>query len=737
MKTALFLLAFFFAAFYAESGQEIRGAASVGLTRYVRPEMGTVNSYELSHGNVYPAIGRPWGMHSFSPQTRQNVTGGWFYDYNDTEFRGIRLTHQLSPWIGDYACWGIFPVIGDDVPKSRAERYYPYDHRDETMLPELYDVKLHEVGIEMQVAPAMRSCVVEIGYPKGSRMGLVVDPFPGGDVRYDAGARVVVGKSVVDVYAPHEGVAPCNFFVLAFDQEVAGTTKTADGVLHVFFKMPSLRNKVTVWLSSSYISVPQAKRNLDEILGKDVPMVVREGRDAWNDLLSRVCLGKASDERKELFYTCLYRMLLFPKTHWEIDDKGKVVHFSPADGATRDGYWYAGTCFWDTFRGLFPFLNIVYPEQSAKMMQWMQNCWRECGWLPELSSPGLTDCMIGNNAVSVIADAWLSGVRGEFDIGELYDASVHEVENSHPKLLAIGRAGVSEYNSKGYVPRSVTKESASRTLEYAYADWCLARLGESLGRPQTEIDRYDGRSRNWRNVFDPERKIVAGRNSDGTFDVSFNPYAWGGDFTEGCAHHWTWSVLHDVHGLMEAMGGKREFERRLDEMFTMPTTADWSHYGVCIHEIREMQSIGFGQYAHGNQPVQHMIYLYNWTDSPWKAGMWSRRVMDRLYKPVPDGYCGDEDNGQTSAWYVWSALGMYPVCPVSGTYALGAPLFDRARLTLGNGRKLFIAGTGFSASAGKRGIVRLNGIPLEGGIVHRAGLLEGGSLEFCGEESEK
>ena len=714
-----------------------RGAAGAGLTCHVMPEMGTINSYEMSHGNVYPAIGRPWGMHSFSPQTRSNSSGGWFYQYEDTEFRGMRLTHQLSPWICDYACWSFMPVAGDGVAENGAGRFHRYRHEDERMLPESYSVKFVESDIEMKFAPSMRAGILEVSYPRDALPGIVVDPFPGGEVRYDSERRLVTGKSVVDIVARHDGVAPRNFFVLAFDRDVVRATKKEDGALHVVFNPSSEPVKITARLSSSYISESQAIVNLKEVEGRDFKYVERECRDEWNRMLGRICVGVGSAERKKVLYTCLYRMLLFPKTHWEVDEFGNIVHFSPADGTTRGGYWYAGTCFWDTFRGLFPFLNLVYPEQSARMMQWLQNCWKECGWLPELSSPGLADCMIGNNAVSVIADAWLAGVRGDFDIDELYRAAVHEVENAHPFLSAIGRAGVADYNERGYVARGTVNESVSRTLEYAYDDWCLARLGEALRRPEAEVRRYDEHSRNWRNVFDHERRIVVGRNADGTFNAAFNPFAWGGDFTEGCAHHWTWSVFHDIPGLVEAMGGKQEFERRLDEIFTMPATVDWSYYGICIHEIREMQRIGLGQYAHGNQPIQHMIYLYNWTDSPWKSGMWARRVMNELYKPMPAGYCGDEDNGQTSSWFVWSALGMYPVCPASGSYVLGAPLFGRARLTMGNGRTLMIVGPGEGGFDGKRGSVLLNDVPLPGAVLSRQQMLDGGLIEFTKRESDK
>jgi predicted alpha-1,2-mannosidase len=289
-------------------------------------------------------------------------------------------------------------------------------------------------------------------------------------------------------------------------------------------------------------------------------------------------------------------------------------------------------------------------------------------------------------------------------------------------MKSVGRLGVEHYNAKGYVPRDVgIKESAARTLEYAYDDWCIAALARAIGRPEEEVNLYATRARNWRNVFDPARRIAVGRNADGSFNADFDPFAWGGDFTEGCALHYTWSVFHDVEGLCAAMGGRKEFERRLDEIFTLPPKFTSTYYHTVIHEMREMQIMGFGQYAHGNQPIQHMIYLYDWTGAPEKAGRHARDVMDRLYTPTPDGYCGDEDNGQTSAWFVWSAMGLYPVCPGSGEYATGVPLFDNIDVALPNGRALEIRAPGAEAR-------RFPAAPVP--RIRRADLLKGGMVQF-------
>ncbi len=233
-------------------------------------------------------------------------------------------------------------------------------------------------------------------------------------------------------------------------------------------------------------------------------------------------------------------------------------------------------------------------------------------------------------------------------------------------------------------------ENAARTLEYAYDDFTIYQLGKALGRPKVELDLYKKRSQNYKNRFDPEHNLMRGKNKDGKFQSPFNPYKWGDAFTEGNSWHYSWSVFHDIQGLIDLMGGKSNFVKQLDNVFSLPPVFDDSYYGGVIHEIREMQIANMGQYAHGNQPIQHMIYLYNYAGTPWKAQYWVRETMNRMYKPTPDGYCGDEDNGQTSAWYVFSALGFYPVTPGVDQYVVGVPLFKKATVHLENGKKIVI-----------------------------------------------
>ena len=443
-------------------------------------------------------------------------------------------------------------------------------------------------------------------------------------------------------------------------------------------------------VASSFISFEQASLNLKELGADNFDTLVQKGKDIWNKELSKIEVEGGTLDQYRTFYSCMYRSLLFPRKFYEIDASGKIVHYSPYNGEVLPGYMFTDTGFWDTFRSLFPFLNLMYPTMSKEMQEGLINAYKESGFFPEWASPGHRGCMVGNNSASVLVDAYIKGIKVD-DLETLYRGLIHGTENVHPTVSSTGRLGHDYYNKLGYVPYDVKiNENAARTLEYAYNDWCIYQIAKDLGRPKKELDLYAKRAMNYKNLFDKETKLIRGKNKDGKFMAPFSPLKWGDAFTEGNSWHYTWSVFHDPQGLIDLMGGRKEFITMLDSVFAVPPVFDDSYYGQVIHEIREMQIMNMGNYAHGNQPIQHMIYLYNYAGEPWKAQYWLRQVMDRMYTPTPDGYCGDEDNGQTSAWYVFSALGFYPVAPGTTQYVLGAPLFKKATLHFENGKNLVI-----------------------------------------------
>lgn len=665
---------------------------------YVNTLMGSLSKHSLSTGNTYPAVAMPWGMNFWTPQTGR-MGDGWTYTYTADKIRGFKQTHQPSPWMNDYGQFSVMPVSKPVFDED--ERASWFSHKAETATPYHYGVYLADHDTYVEMTPTERAAMFRIDYPEAEMSYLVVDAFDKGSyISIDKENNVISGYTTRNSGGVSENFR--NWFVIVSDTPFEYVSAVADGIITdcestesdhsgavVGFRTEGGR-KVHLKVASSFISHHQALRNLDELGERTFDEVKNAGRERWNEVLGRIVAEDDDIDNIRTFYSCLYRSLLFPRDISEVDEDGRRVHYSPHTGKIHDGYLYVDTGMWDTFRSLFPLLNLVYPDEAAKIQEGYVNHYLESGFLPEWSSPGHRECMIGNNTASAVADAWLSGIRGH-DIDVLWEAVKAGADSVHPQVSASGRLGYQYYNDLGYVPHDVgINESAARTLEYAYDDWCIWRLGKALGKPDEEIARYRKSALNYMNMYDSEFGLMNGRSLSGDFRRPFNPLKWGGDFTEGNSLHYTWSVFHDVAGLMKLLGGREELAAALDRVFEMPPHFDESYYGYVIHEIREMQIMNMGNYAHGNQPIQHMLYLYDWCGQPWKTQAWVREVMDRLYSAAPDGYCGDEDNGQTSAWYVFSAMGFYPVCPGSGQYAIGSPLFRKVRLNLPDGTDVVI-----------------------------------------------
>jgi predicted alpha-1,2-mannosidase len=648
-------------------------------------------------------------MNFWTPVTAQREDDGWAYQYEKKTISGFKQTHQPSPWIGDYGAFSIMPYTG---ALNGGKPVSWFSHKSEEARPYYYSVYLADYDVKVEITPTERAAVLRFTYPENSHSGMTVNPLEGGFVTFDG--NLATGYSSFNRGGVPEGFR--NYFVIEADVPMGETFATRRGQV------------VTLRVASSFISPEQALLNLKEVEGRSFDEVCAAAQQRWDDVLGRIRVQGGTDDELRTFYSCLYRSTLFPRKLYEIGEDGKPVHYSPYNGKVEPGYMYGDTGFWDTFRALFPLLNLVYPEVNAEIQAGLANIARENDFLPEWSSPGHRDCMVGNNSASVVADAALQGITSREDLEVLYKAIVHGTENVHPTVGSSGRKGHEYYNTLGYIPYNVgIRENVARTLEYAYDDWCIARLAQLLGRPQEEIERFEKRAGNWRNVFDPESRLMRGRNADGTFQEPFSPYKWGDAYTEGNAWHYTWSVFHNVPGLKEAMGGDASFTEMLDSVFIVPPIYDDSYYGVRIHEITEMQVANMGNYAHGNQPAQHMLYLYDWTSEPWKGQQHIRETMKRLYSATPDGYCGDEDNGQTSAWYIFSALGFYPVCPASGEYAVGTPLFEKAEVALPGGKTLTITAEGAGPVYND---IRLNGKRLDARFVDIQALKEGAKLEF-------
>lgn len=709
-------------------------------TQYVNPLMGTQSSFELSTGNTYPAIARPWGMNFWTPQTGK-MGDGWQYTYTANKIRGFKQTHQPSPWINDYGQFSIMPVTGK-LEFDEEKRASWFSHKGEIATPSYYKVYLAEHDVVTEMTPTERAVLFRFTFPENEHSYIVVDAF-------DKGSYVKVipeENKIIGYTTRNSGGVPENFknyFVIEFDKpftykgtfadkklEEGNLEQKADHTGAIIGFSTRKGEIVHARIASSFISFEQAAQNLKELGNDSFEQLAQKGNDAWNNVLGKIEVEGGNLDQYRTFYSCLYRSLLFPRKFYEFTADGQPIHYSPYNGQVLPGYMYTDTGFWDTFRCLFPFLNLMYPSVNKEIQEGLVNTYKESGFFPEWASPGHRGCMIGNNSASVLVDAYMKGVKVD-DVKTLYEGLIHGTENVHPEVSSTGRLGYQYYNKLGYVPYDVKiNENTARTLEYAYDDWCIYQLAKALNRPKKEIELFAKRAMNYRNVFDKESKLMRGRNENGQFQSPFSPLKWGDAFTEGNSWHYSWSVFHDPQGLIDLMGGKKMFITMLDSVFAVPPVFDDSYYGQVIHEIREMTVMNMGNYAHGNQPIQHMIYLYNYAGQPWKAQYWLRQVMDRMYTPGPDGYCGDEDNGQTSAWYVFSALGFYPVCPGTDEYVIGAPLFKKATLHFENGNNLVIDAQNNSKENLYIESLRVNGQESTRNYLKHADLLQGGTIEF-------
>ena len=707
---------------------------------YVSTLVGTQSSYAISTGNTYPAVCMPWGMNFWTPQTGK-MGDGWTYTYTADKLRGFKQTHQPSPWINDYGQFTIMPETGEAPIFDEEKRASWFSHKAEVATPYYYRAYLADYDVVTELAPTERAAIMRITFPE-SKSYVVVDAFDKGSyVKIMPKERMIVGYTT-----KNSGGVPHNFknyFVMKFDKDFTYTAAVADGHINtadikaecnhaggiVGFKT-SRGEQVNVRIASSFISEEQALENLKELGSDSFDEVKARGRNTWNDVLGRIEVKSDDIDHLRTFYSCLYRSVLFPRSFYEKNAKGEIVHYSPYNGEVLPGYMFTDTGFWDTFRCLFPLLNVMYPSMNEKMQAGLVNAYKESGFLPEWASPGHRGCMVGNNSASIVADAYLCGLKN-YDAETLWKAVVHGASAVHPTVSSTGRLGYEYYNKLGYVPYDVKiNENVARTLEYAYDDWCIYEFGKALGKSKKELEPFRKRAFNYRNVFDSESKLMRGRLKNGKFQSPFSPLKWGDAFTEGNAWHYTWSVFHDPAGLIQLMGGKQTFNNMLDSVFNVPPLFDDSYYGSVIHEIREMQIMNMGNYAHGNQPVQHMIYLYGYSGEPWKTQYWIRQTMQRMYNANPDGYCGDEDNGQTSAWYVFSAMGFYPVCPGAGEYVLGAPYFDEMTLHLENGRNVSIKANGNTDDNCYVNSLTLNGKPYSKNYIKRSDLIQGAQFVY-------
>ena len=698
----------------------------------------------MSWGNTYPTTAVPYPMNSWSPQTGKNGDG-WKYQYSATTIRGFQPTHQCSPWVGDYGVFSLMPV--SELVVDESKRATPFSHDKEIAKPHYYRVTL-ENGITTEFSPTTRSAHFRFSFPAKGDAFLVLDGYTKtSQVQIDVANHRITGYVHNGAFSPKTHK---NYFIIQFDKPFVsyGTwenrkntiqknnlSREGEGIgAYVQFAKGS---KVQAKVSTSYISPEQAEVTMTRELGKhsSVEVTKQAAADVWNQLLNRVLVDGGTEEDMKTFYSCMFRANLFSHKFYEEKEDGSPYYYSPYDEKIHDGYMFTDNGFWDTFRSQFPLTNILHPTMQGQYMQALLDAQEQCGWLPSWSFPSETGGMVGNHSISLLTDAWVKGIR-TFDPEKALKAYAHEAMNKGPWGGANGRVRWKDYYQLGYIPYPESMGSTAQTLEYCYDDFCAYQLAKMTGNKFYE-EVFARQIYNYKNVYDPSVGFMRGRKLDGSW-ADFDAFEWGGPYCEGNAWHYNWSVFHDIQGLIDLTGGDERFVAKIDSVFALPGIVKYGTYGTKIHEMLEMELAKMGQYAQGNQPIQHMIYLYSYAGQPWKTQYWIRQVMDRLYNSSENGYPGDEDQGGMSSWYVLSALGIYSVCPGTDEYVLGSPKFRKATITMEDGKKFVIEAKGNSKDNVYIQNATLNGKRHTRNYIHYSDIVNGGVLELqMGNQPEK
>lgn len=669
------------------------------LTAYVHIKQGTGSNPRFSVGNSLPLVTAPFGMNAFALQTTSR-DGAWYYHPTHRHCEGIRLTHQPSPWVGDYGHFVMMPQSGQPFPKADT-RSSGFDELD--MNPGHLSVYFRRYHATMALVPTERCAMMEIVWDTDEVPRFALLPFDFlTEVQVDAEHNTLRGWT--NAYGDGTRKDFKTYFELRFDKPIdlehtmltqndgsirPGCAGCEKGLgISIAFHMRK-GETLTVRLGTSYLSPKMASQAITRELGeRPFALVKEEANAAWNALLSRIVV-EDTEERLHTFYSCLYRCFLFPHVFHEIDAHGNPVHYAVSTGECVPGVMYTDNGFWDTFRTLYPLFSLLIPDKLQEMLQGYLNFYKEEGWLPKWVSPGERSIMPGALVDIVLTDAAVKGLLSQEQMelaleGMLKNANVADAARRH------GRIGVADYCRLGYVPCDKYGESANNTLDAAYCDFCVAQMAALLGKKDLQAE-YMQRSKAYRNLFDPAVGFIRGKQEDGTFPAEFSPIRWGGEYCEGAAWQNGFGVQHDIEGLAALYGGYAGLEKKLDELFATPPDFSIGTYPCEIHEMTEMSAADFGQCAISNQPSFHLPYLYAAVGNHGKAAHWVHRIMAEGFSA--DQYPGDEDNGSMAAWYVFGTLGIYPLCPGKAAYVcIGSPA-RAVEVRLGNGRTIQLSGS--------------------------------------------
>ena len=627
---------------------------------YVNAKMGTASVQRRSYGNTLPLTQLPFGMASFCLQTE--ARGSWFY-HPDHEFcEGVRLTHQPSPWIGDYGTFIMMPQ-NDSVAKKAAWAWSGYKIGDSVQAPDYLKLTFLRSNSIFELTPTERGAAVRITFLDERESYLSFLPAKGNyTYSLDEATDTLIGTT--DGHSIDDAKDFKMYFAVKFLDGSADFSKSystderGEIGMHIFAKSRKMELRIGI----SYISAELARLAIERECGDLCFEELREkAREAWEEKLSRIEIEAESDEQMRTFYSCLYRTFLFPHKAYELDKDNNTLHYSPFDGKTRTGVRYTDNGFWDTYRTVYPLFTLIARDEFAEMLDGFVNDYKECGWLPRWPSIGEFGCMPSTLIDAVIAEAAVNGIGSRETLEAALEGMLHHA-NNEASDHRYGRNGAASYLKYGYVPRDEMGESVNLTLDAAYGDFCIAAVARVLGRDDI-VSEYLVRSKNYKNLFDKESGFMRGKDKFGNMAENFDPIAWGGEYTEGSAWQNSFAVPHDVEGLALLYGGKDELIKKLDELFATPPRYRVGGYNTEIHEMTEMAAADFGQMAISNQPSFHIPFLYAALGEQEKTDYWVEKLAREAFNSGNAGYPGDEDNGSMSAWYIFAVLGMYRLCP--------------------------------------------------------------------------
>lgn len=744
-------------------------AAATHPSDHVSTTRGTQSNGSFSRGNNIAATAMPHGFNFWVPVTDAGVLN-WLYRWNEQNgpdnrprLQALAISHQPSPWMGDRQTFQVMPSAARGTPDAdRAKRALAFSHDNEVARPYTYRVDFDN-GVRAEVAPSERAAIFRFRFPADGEANLLFDNVDErGGLHLDTATQTLSGYT--DTRSGLSNGATRMFVYARFDQPwtQSAAIETGRPTGYVKFK-PDESGEVRMRIATSLISVEQARRNLELEIGEASFDAVRErAQAAWDALLGKVQVRGASDDQLATLYSNLYRLFLYPNVahenlgtreapDWRHADQNSWSENATGGDAQRTsatikpGKVYVNNGFWDTFRTTWPAYALLVPERTGEMVDGFLQQYRDGGWVARWSAPGYADLMVGTSSDVAFADAWRKGVPG-FDPHQAYAAALRNA-TVVPPVSNVGRKGLARSMYRGYADTSV-HEGLSWTLEGALNDFGLAQMADALAdsdehapesrRYREEADYFRARAAGYAHLFDPATGFFRGRDANGAWRVpaaKFDPRVWGGDYTEANAWTFAFTAPHDGNGLAVLYGGREGLARKLDAFFATPETAQAAFagsYGQVIHEMTEARDVRLGMYAHSNQPSHHIPWMYVAAGQPWKTQAITREILQRLYlgSEIGQGYPGDEDNGEMSAWYLFASLGLYPLRMGAPEYVIGSPLFERAEVALDNGKRLTVIAHGNSARNVYVQSLKIDGQPWERAWLPHARIADGATLEF-------